>query len=76
MKWANGQLSKEDVNKLLLAEGKLRRTAWHVAVNKGEIEKIDELWEWAKEVLNSDELNNKLLLAIDDEGETALHHAN
>jgi hypothetical protein len=49
----------------LLAEDNHRRTAWHVAINKGEIEKLDEMWEWAKEVLNRDELINKLLLEKD-----------
>ena len=33
------------------------------------------MWEWAKEVLNRDELNNILLLAKDDEEMTAIYHA-
>jgi hypothetical protein len=44
-----------------------------LAVNKGEIEKLDELWERAKEALNRDEFSNELLLAKYDEEETTLH---
>jgi endo-1,4-beta-D-glucanase Y len=46
-----------------------------MAVQEGKAEFLDKLWEWAKEVLNRDELNNKLLLAKDDEEMTAFHRA-
>ena len=51
------------------------QNSWHVAVRKSKAEVLDKLWEWAKEVLNRDEMNNKLLLAKDDEEMTAFHHA-
>jgi ankyrin repeat protein len=74
-KWANEQLTPEELNKLFLAQDYNRRTVWHLAVDMGEVEVLDKLWEWAKEVLNRDELINELLLAKDDEEKTALHHA-
>ena len=41
----------------------------------GNIELLDNLCEWAKGVINTDKLNNKLLLAEDYEGNIVLHHA-
>ena len=73
-KWDNEQLSKEEINKLLLAQDNNRKTAWNMAVQKDKVEVLEKLWEWAKEVLNRDELNNKILLATNDEEKTALHH--
>jgi hypothetical protein len=32
---------------------------------RDKVELLDKLWEWANEVLNTDELNNNLLLAKD-----------
>jgi hypothetical protein len=55
-KWANEQLTEEELNKLLLAQDIKRRTAWHLAAERGEVEVLDKLWEWAKEGLNKDEL--------------------
>ena len=46
-----------------------------MAVQRGKAEAIENLWEWAKEILNTDELNNKLLLAMDNDEMTAFHHA-
>ena len=74
-KWANVQMTKEELNKFLLAQGDERRTAWYGAANRGNLEVLEKLWEWAKEFINCDELKNKLLLAEDDDGMTALHHA-
>ena len=34
------------------------RTAWHVAAEKGKLEELRKLWEWAKELLTPEELNN------------------
>jgi ankyrin repeat protein len=65
----------ETLFKLLLAQGDKGQTAWHVAAEGGKVEILDKLWEWAKEVLNTDELNNNLLLAKDWFEQLALHHA-
>jgi ankyrin repeat protein len=40
-------------------------TAWHVASKKGQIEVLDKLSEWSKEVLTQDEFWDMLLLAED-----------
>jgi hypothetical protein len=74
LKWANEQLTKDELSKGLLAEDNNTRTAWYLAVKEGEAEVLDKLWEWAKGVLIKDELNNELLLANDDEEMSALHH--
>jgi len=58
--------------KLLLAKDKYGYTAWHQAAERGSLEALETLWRWAKEVeLNPDEL----LLAQNEERETALHLA-
>jgi ankyrin repeat protein len=46
-----------------------------VAAERGNVEILDQLWAFAKEVRNRDDLNNKLLLAKDDDKNTVLHHA-
>ena len=33
-KWANVQMTKEELNKFLLAQGDERRTAWYGAANR------------------------------------------
>ena len=38
-----------------------------MAARNGRTEVLDKLWEWAKEVLNTHEVNNNLFLARDDE---------
>jgi hypothetical protein len=46
---------------LLLDQNYVRNTAWHVAAQRGQIEVLKSLWEWAKKVLTNDELNNMFL---------------
>jgi hypothetical protein len=40
----------------------------------GNVDVLEKLWEWAKEVLNTENLNNNLLLAKDNEGNTVFQH--
>ena len=47
---------------------------WHVAVEEGEVEILVKLWGWAKEILNTEELNNNLLLAKNNKGKAVLYH--
>ena len=74
-KWTNEQLSQGELHKIMLAQDYKKRTAWNKAVQRGKADVVDKLWEWAKEVLNREELSNKLLMAKDDEEMTAFHHA-
>ena len=46
-----------------------------MAAQGDKVDVLDQLWEWTKEVLNTDEINNKLLLAKEYDEETVLHHA-
>ena len=50
----------------MLAQDNNRQSAWHVAVKWSNVMVLDKLSAWAKQFLNGDELNNKLLLAKDD----------
>jgi hypothetical protein len=60
---------------LLLAQYKGRQTAWHVAGKCGNIQVLQKLWNWGKEKLTGEDLNNKYLLARDSKGKTAWHVA-
>jgi hypothetical protein len=40
---------------------------------RGNLDILQKLWEWAKEKLATDVINNKLLLCTDDWGRPALH---
>jgi hypothetical protein len=51
--WANENMTKEELNKLLLAENNDRRTAWHLALRWGKPRLLDKLWEWANELPNT-----------------------
>ena len=46
-----------------------------MAVKCGGLELLQKVWEWANEKLTSEELNNILLLATDDEGRNVFHMA-
>jgi len=50
-------------------------TVWQVAALLGNLEILQKLWEWAKEKLTTEEINNTLLLGTDNEGRTAWHLA-
>ena len=66
-KWANEQLTPQELKGVILAQNNHKRTAWTMAVQGGKADILEHLREWAKEVLNRDELNNKFLLAKCDE---------
>ena len=50
-------------------------TAWQFAVIRGDEYLVEQLWEWAKEKLTTDELKHKLLLAKHSWGRIAWHDA-
>ena len=58
----------------MLAKADTEYTAWQVAALMCNSQEFLELCEWATEKLNSDELNNKLLLANDDTEHIMLHY--
>jgi len=63
----------DTIKKLLQHKDRYRKTVWHLAVESGHIETLEELWVWATEV----HLNNihDLFLAKDEDGQTAWHIA-
>ena len=72
---AKEQLKPEELNKFLLAQDNQMHKAWQVAAQMDNIDVLDKLWEWPKEVLNTENLNNNQLLAKDNEANTVLQHA-
>jgi len=60
---------------LLLGTVKDEMSAWHYAVEGANSEILQKLYEWAKENLTKEEINNKLLLGTDKHGMTAWHYA-
>jgi hypothetical protein len=46
-----------------------------LAILRGKLVTLEKFWEWAKEKLTTEEINNKLLLGTDNEGRTAWHLA-
>jgi len=46
---------------MFLAKGEYGMTAWHMASEKSQIEKLHKLWDWAKEELTQEELKNMIL---------------
>ena len=64
----------DTVNEMLLANYSIRSTAWHAIYQKN-IHVFEKLWEWAKENVTTEEINNKLILATDHNGMTVWHVA-
>ena len=59
---------------MFLDRDESRRTAWPNASEKGQIELLNKLWEWAKDLLISEEIQN-IFLARDESKRTAWHMA-
>jgi hypothetical protein len=47
-------------------------TAWHWAEEWGNLELLYRIWEWAEEILTTEEIN-KFLLGTDKYGRNACH---
>ena len=52
-----------------------RRTVWYRAAEQGNSEILQKVWDWAKEKLTTQEINNKMFLGTDKEGRSAWHMA-
>ena len=50
-------------------------TALHEAAKEGNLDILLKVWDWPQEKVTTEEINNKLLLATDNEGMTAWHWA-
>jgi len=59
---------------MVLDKDGFERTAWHIASEKGQIELLRKLLEWAKEVLTPEKLK-RMFLGIDGYERTASHIA-
>ena len=59
-----------------MSKDRVNKTAWQKAAERGHIELLEKLWDWAKELqLNPEELRNELLLLKDKVNKTAWHKA-
>ena len=57
-------------------KNKSKETAWHKAANRGHVEILNILRDWAKELqLKPEELRNEVLLSKYESKETAWHKA-
>ena len=66
---------KDTLRQLLLAQDNVGKSAYFMAIERGNLHVLKKLWECANEILTAEELSNKLLLATDNEGMTAWHRA-
>jgi DNA phosphorothioation-dependent restriction protein DptG len=71
---ANENLTKEEVNKLLLATDNAGRTVFHEATKSFNEEVYQGILNWAKKNLTKEEVN-KLLLPTNNAGRTVFHVA-
>ena len=46
-------------------------TSWQLAAYEGELNIMQNKWEWAERKLTTEEIKNEILLRTDDEGMTA-----
>ena len=51
------------------------KTAFHLATEWDKLDLLKKIWEWAKETITTDEVNNKLLFGTDNMEMTAWHKA-
>jgi len=70
-----GESPKKKTNKLLLAQDNHTKATWLVAAQRGKVEVLGKLWEWAKEFLTPQDISNNLFLYKDDSERTAWHVA-
>ena len=67
---AKKEITRAELNELLLGADNKERTVSHMAVNWGKLETLQNVWECPKEKLTTEKLN-KLLLGTDSKGRTA-----
>jgi hypothetical protein len=72
LNWAKKNLTKEEVNKLLLITDNAGRMVLHVAAEMGIVGGLQEILNWAKENLTKEEVI-KLFLITNNTGRTVFH---
>jgi ankyrin repeat protein len=60
---------------LLIGKDARKRTAWHMAAERGEVDVLQKIWDTAKHNLTNEEIQIKLLLATDSDRNTAWQKA-
>ena len=74
--WCRAIEGELNTDELLLAQNEERKTALHFAASENHVGILQQLWDWTEtEQQNANELRKDLLLAKDNKGFTAWHHA-
>jgi len=59
-----------------LSKNKYGNTAWDEAADRGQVEILEKMWKWAKEMqIKPEEIRNELLLSKNKYGNTTWHEA-
>ena len=57
-----------------MSTSKFDQTAWHMAAGEGDVELLEKLWDWAKELqVKPEDLRNKFWLSSVKNGQTGWH---
>jgi hypothetical protein len=56
-----------------LANDNDERTVWHIAAERGNLDVLHKLWDWAKEVLTPQDLKEMFFLAKGEHESTVWH---
>jgi hypothetical protein len=60
-----GKLTRQEINEILLAKNKDGKTLWHMIGQKEDPGQLQKVWQWAKNVLTTEEIKIMLLFHSD-----------
>ena len=75
MEWAKTILITEVKKEILICEDREGRKACYSAAFEDKLELMQKIWQWAKEVLTTEEISNEMLLRTAITGRNAWHNA-
>jgi hypothetical protein len=65
-------LTIQEIKEWSLSTNREENAAWHIAAGEGELDALQKIWNWALDILKTEEMKHKLLLYTDNYGDTAL----
>jgi endo-1,4-beta-D-glucanase Y len=74
--WAKENLTREEVNPLLLATDNNGRTLFHMEIRYRKVEECKKIFNWAKENLTREEVNKLFLATNNKEGRSFILQQN
>jgi ankyrin repeat protein len=75
LEWAEKNLMANKLESKLLAGNCNGRNSWHCTAELVRLKVLLKPWEWAKRKITTEEINNDILLATDNDGKTIWHMA-